>query len=144
MSNLFAGLKDAKTYDRGTFLKPGIYTLKVKRAVFKRTRKNYDAFILEFEVVSAKGVDTNLTGTSASWFQSLADTDIGFGSLKAFAAAVTGADVKDPAFVDEVEGFLSGVVEDGALNGKILPCEVVLVDTRAGGKFSLHKWGEAL
>ena len=49
-TSLFAGLKDAKTFERGTYMKPGQYEVRIKRAIFKKTRAKGDAFILEFTV----------------------------------------------------------------------------------------------
>ena len=166
-NNLFAGLKGAKTFERGTFLKPGTYQVRVKRAVFKKTRAKGDAFILEFAVekstyeeakkraVSAFGDKPfdmaalektlpNQPGTSAAWYQSLQDLDIGFGALKSFAADILGVKPEDPAFVEEVEGFMNAVVNDGVINGMLLPVEVVQVKTKKDTDFSLHKWGLAI
>jgi hypothetical protein len=141
---LFAGLKDAKTWDRGTFLKPGVYTLRVKKAIFKHTRKNIDAYILECKIESAKGPDASAQGTTASWFQSLGDPDIGYSSLKKFAADILGMDPKNPEFVEQVEGFLEATVNDGAINGMLLPCEVTIIKTKKNTDFSLHAWGKII
>jgi hypothetical protein len=168
-SNLFAGLKTAKTFERGTFLKTGasgsaMYEVRVKRAIFKKTRTKGDAFILEFTVekssyetdkrkaIAAFGSNPfnmqelekllpNAEGTTASWYQSLQDQDIGFGALKSFAASILGQKPEDPEFVEAVEGFMNSVVNDGAINGMLIPVEVVQVKTKKDTDFSLHKWG---
>lgn len=92
--NLFRGLREAKTFERGTFLKEGIYEVRVKRAIFKKTRAKGDAFILEvtveksaYEEAKRKAIAAlgstpyslqelektlpNQPGTSASWYQGL-------------------------------------------------------------------------
>jgi hypothetical protein len=143
-TNLFAWLRDAKVTERGTFLQPGRYTVKVKRALWKRTRKNYDAFILEFGIITSEVVGTNAVGSTASFFQNCSDPAVGFGSLKGFCAAITGSNAEDPKFVEEVEPFLTSVVQDNALEGWLLPLEVVVIKTKAGGDFSLHKWGRKI
>ena len=163
-SNLFSGLRDAKTFDRGTFLKAGQYEVRVKRAIFKKTRTKGDAFILEFVVekseyenekrkaIAAFGSNPfslaelektlpNQMGSTASWYQSLQDLDIGMGALKSFAASILGQKADDPEFVDAVEGFMNSVVNEGAINGMLIPVEVVTIKTKKDTDFSLHKWG---
>ena len=165
MSNVFAGLRDAKTFERGTFLKAGQYQVRVKRALFKKTRAKGDAFILEFNIeqsnydeakkkaVAAFGSNPvnmqelektlpNQVGSTASWYQSLKDIDIGFGALKSFAANILGQKPEDPEFVEAVEGFMNSVVNDGAINGRVIPVEVLPVKKKDGGDFSLHVWGQ--
>jgi len=163
-NNLFAGLRDAKTFDRGTFLKAGIYEVRVKRAIFKKTRAKGDAFILEFtierseyerkkkEMIASLGSQQyslaelekllpNQTGSTASWYQSLQDVDIGFGALKGFAASILNQKPDDPEFIEAVEGFMNSIVADGAINGMLLPVEAVQVKTKKDTDFTLHKWG---
>lgn len=166
-SNLFAGLKQAKTFERGTFLKPGTYMVRVGRAIFKKTRAKGDAFILEFKIEQSNYDDAkkraiaalgaapvnqqelektlpNQPGTTASWYQSLQDQDIGFGALKSFAASILGQKPEDPEFIEAVEGFMNSVVNDGAINGMLLPVEVVQVKTKKDTDFSLHRWGQVV
>jgi hypothetical protein len=168
-NNLFAGLRSAKTFERGTFLKAGasgsaVYQVRVKRAIFKKTRTKGDAFILEFTVekstyeadkkkaIAAFGTSPfnlqelekllpNAEGTTASWYQSLQDIDIGFGALKSFAASILGQKPEDPEFIEAVEGFMNSVVNEGVINGMLIPVEVVQVKTKKDTDFSLHKWG---
>lgn len=162
--SLFAGLKDAKTFERGTYLKPGSYEVRVKRALFKKTRANGDAFIMEVVVeksgyeeakkkaIAAFGAQPfdlkeiektlpNPQGTTATWYQSLKDIDIGFGALKSFAASILEQKPEDPEFIEAVEGFMNSVVNEGAINGMLLPVEVITVKTKKDTDFSLHKWG---
>jgi len=166
-SNLFAGLRDAKTFDRGIWLKTGKYLIRVKRAIFKKTRAKGDAFIMEFAIeksdyeadkkkaIAAYGTTPfdmkelekllpNQAGTSASWYQSLKDMDIGFGALKSFAADILGQKPEDPEFIEAVEGFMNAVVNEGAINGMLIPVEVVPTKKKDGGDFSLHKWGQII
>ena len=166
-TSLFAGLKDAKTFERGTYLKAGQYEVRVKRALFKKTRANGDAFILEVTVeksgyedakkkaIAAFGTQSfdmaalektlpNQPGSTATWYQSLKDIDIGFGALKAFAASILGQKPEDPEFIEAVEGFMNAVVNENAINGMLLPVEVITVKTKKDTDFSLHKWGQII
>ena len=165
MGNIFSGVAAAKTSERGAFCNPGQYLVRVKRTLTKRTRKGYDAFILEFgieksnyaklkeEAIKAYGdrpydfdaLDKRLPnkeGSSASWFQSLQDQDIGFGSLKGFASSILGVSPDNEEFLEQVEEFLSEAVNSQALDGVILPLEVILIQTKKGADFSLYKWGK--
>lgn len=166
-SNLFAGLREAKTFERGTWLKEGTYAVRVKRAIFKKTRAKGDAFIMEFTIeqsnydeqkrkaITALGSNPynlqdlektlpNQAGSTASWYQSLKDIDIGFGALKSFAADILGQKPDDPEFIDAVEGFMNSVVNEGALNGMLIPVEVVTIKTKKDEDFSLHRWGQII
>jgi len=163
-TNLFPGLADAEVSERGAYMKPGHYLVRVKKAIYKTVRKGYDAFILEFVVeqsnyqsalqtavqayngqqynlVELNKLLPNQVGETASWFQSLADKAIGWGSVKGFAAQILGADPKDPTFRRDVEGFLSSCITQGAINGKLLPLEVVTIKKKDGGDFSRHNFG---
>ena len=163
-TSLFAGLKDAKTFERGTYMKPGQYEVRIKRALFKKTRANGDAFIMEFVVeksgyeeakkkaIAAFGAQPfdmaalektlpNQQGSTATWYQSLKDIDIGFGALKSFAASILGQKPEDPEFIDAVEGFMNSVVNEGVIDGFLIPVEVITVKTKKDTDFSLHKWG---
>lgn len=46
--------------------------------------------------------------------------------------------------MEAVEGFMNAVVADGAINGALLPVEVVMVKTKKDSDFSLHKWGQII
>jgi len=161
--SLFAGLKTAKTFERGTFLRPGQYVVRVKRAIFKKTRAKGDAFILEFAIersnydaakqaAVASGAYNaevektlpNQVGSTASWYQSLQDMDIGFGALKSFASEILGMKADDPEFIEQVEGFMDAVVNDGAINGMLIPVEAVMVKTKKDTDFTLHRWGQII
>ena len=183
MTSLFAGLKNAKVSERGVFINEGQYKVRVVKALMKHVRKGYDAFILEFKVeesnysavkkLKTEGVTLtpadlealektlpNKPGTTASWFQSLADQDIGFGALKGFAAAVMGEDPNNPEFIEQVEQFLTEVVNgsddeiklalkekrppNGALNGCLLPLEAVIITTKKGEPFTLYRFGKLI
>ena len=164
-SNLFSGLRDAKTFDRGTYLKPGQYQVRVKKALFKKTRAKGDAFILEFlieksnyehakkaaiaafgpqpfDMVELEKTLPNPAGTTGTWYQSLSDVDIGYGALKSFAANILGQKPEDPEFIEAVEGFLTSVVNEGAINGMLIPVEAIQVKTKKETDFTLHKWGQ--
>lgn len=155
MGSLFAGLKDAKVTERGVFLLPGQYKVRVVKALMKQVRKGFNAFILEFKIeesnyaeqkaLRTQGVTDiaqldaiekklpNKPGTTASWYQSLQDIGIGFGALKGFAASVLGEDPNDPQFIDEVEGFLEEVVNGSEAEKKAAALEKRLPEGALNG-----------
>ena len=188
MPSLFAGLKNAAVSERGTFMQAGQYKVRVTKAIMKAVRTGGHAFILEFKIedsnyaaqkqIRTNGVTDiavletiektlpNKPGTTASWFQSLKDTSIGFGALKGFAAAVLGQNPEDPEFINMVEPFLEQVVNgdeeaqklaaasgkpvEGALNGALLPLETIMIQTKPkpgapnGTPFTLFKFGQII
>lgn len=171
INNMFSGLKDAKTSERGTFVPPGKYVVQIKKGVMKETRNKGPAFILELtiiksnyeqkrdelvKVLSATGKVLELEelekklplkeGASGSWFQGLRDKDIGFSSLKGFAANAMGiVNTESQDFKDEVEEWLTSVVDDRqSLAGMRLPLEVVEIETKKGTPFSLYRWGQIM
>lgn len=164
MENIFAGVKDAKVSERGSYCNPGLYTIQIKKILSKRTRKNLDAFIVEFTILTSnhdeekkKAVAAfngqpfdmstlekklpNKAGTTASWFQSLADREIGFGALKGFAASITGANPESKDFNEGVEMLLSAAVKENILDGYTCPLETVEIQTKKNTPFTIYKWG---
>jgi hypothetical protein len=183
MGNLFAGLKTAKVSERGIYTNPGKYKVRVNKCIMKHVRKGYDAFICEFVIVESNYLEmrklrtegANLTpeqlealektlpnkvGTTSSWFQSLADKDVGFGALKGFAAAITGSNPEDPSFIDDVENILSEAVNgtddevaaakaagrhpEGSLKGCLLPLETYIIKTKKEEDFTIYKFGQII
>lgn len=152
----FAGLAQAKTSERSAYLNPGLYKVQVKKCIWKTTRGKGDAFIMEFTVLESNfdpavhvlpngqkvAGAPNETGTTAAWYQSCQDRDIGFGALKLFAANITNSDPEDPKFVAQVEGLMGSFLA-GALDGVTLNVEVTTILTKQKKDFSLHKWSAA-
>jgi hypothetical protein len=168
-TGMFSGLKEAKTYGKGTYCQPGNYKVRVVKAIMNHsTRGKGDAFIVEFKIeksnyiqrlaeakaagpvdlVAFDKIAPNKEDTTASWYQSMKDPAVAFGAIKAFAAGVQGEDPENQAFVDGVEAFMDAVVDTpqkpGALTGVLIPLEVKTIKKRDGGDFSLHVWGEAI
>jgi len=167
MGNMFAGVAQAKTSERGAFCNPGLYKVEIKRALLKHTRKGYDAFIVEVGILESNYNEAkkdaiqafgdkpfnmqeldktlpNKSGSTASWFQSLADKDIGYGSLLGFMASIMGQKADNEDFRKEVEKMLEAAVNEGLLDGWVCPLEVVEIKTKRGTPFSLYKWGTTL
>lgn len=144
---IWDNLPGAEVYDRGVFLKPGTYTLRIKNAVDKNTRKSGRALILEFEVLESSNHE-HMVGTSVTWFQSLKDMNVALGAVKEFCAAVYQKDLRNPAekkeFETTIAPALSGVMEratsQNSLQNQVVKVEVTMVKTQKGTDFSRHTW----
>jgi hypothetical protein len=158
-----SGLKNASVTVRSAKLTEGRYVVRVTGAAWKTVRMPAGSkkFFLEFVVVQSNRPDViqrlenesaadydarcakapTPVGTSASWGQSCADMDVGFGALKGFVAAITGSNPEDPAFIDLVEPLLDQIIGDNALKGSLLPVETLATVTKNGFPFVRHTWG---
>ena len=148
---LWDGIEDAELFERGVYLKPGfIGTVEVERTIVKRTRAIGDAFIVEMRVI-----ETNMpkdedhpVGQKVSWFQKLADKDIAFPAIKAWAAACAGYKMSQK---DEIDEDVSPVLKDmmelatdkpdaNDFIGIRLHVETVQIKTKNNKDFTRHNW----
>jgi hypothetical protein len=144
---LWAGLKDAQTFDRGTFLKPGSYTLKITNCLTKNTVKSGEAFIVEFEVLETTDPVNHAVGTKASWFQKLANVPVAFGAIKEFLAAVYGYDLRtmkarfEAEMGPQIEAY-AAAASDGRnfLAGQIVKVQTEQTKTQKQVDFTRHNW----
>ncbi len=155
MSKLWegSGLKEAQTFDRGTFLQEGSYTLKIEKVLSKDTVKSGNAFIVEFTVVASNKQEHPI-GQRVTWFQKTQNKMVAFGAIKEWVAAVMGYDLKTPASkmkfdaecVPQIEAIVTAAEATGYLNGQIVKCQVDKVMTQPtpqspqGNPFSRHTW----
>lgn len=144
---LWSGLKDAQTFDRGTFFKPGAYTLKIVNCLTKQTVKSGEGFIVEFEIMETSDPVNHPVGSKASWFQKLANVPVAFGAIKEFLAAVYGFDLRtqkaqfDAQMGPQIEAY-AAAASDGRNNlaGQIVKVQTEQVKTQKGGDFTRHAW----
>ncbi len=145
---LWSGLKDAQTFDRGTYLKPGAYTLKIVNCLTKQTQKSGEGFIVEFEVLESSCPD-HPVGSKASWFQSLKNVQVAFGAIKEFLAAVYGYPLNTAPGKAKFEAEMSPNIEayaaaasDGRnhLAGQIVKVQTEQVKTQKQTDFTRHTW----
>ncbi len=146
---LWAGLKDAQTFDRGTFFKPGSYTLKIVNCLTKQTVKSGEGFIVEFEVLETTDPTNHPVGSKASWFQKMANVPVAFGAIKEFLAAVYGYPLSQPVYKARFETEMGPQLEayaaaasDGRnhLAGQIVKVQTEQTKTQRGGDFTRHMW----
>ena len=171
VTNLFAGLRDAKVTTKGAYLRPGKYQVRVTGAVYIPVFTGGNAFIVNLTVEKSNYEDSlatalralagqqynireldktlpNKVGEAVSWYVGIKPTPVGiqqgWGNIKRFAAEICDEDPESEQFHNEVEMFVSAIVQTGALNGALLPVDVVNVKKKDGGDFSAHNWGPML
>jgi hypothetical protein len=153
-TGLFKGMRDAKVFGKGTYLNPGRYQVRVKRALYNETREQGDSYILEFVVEQSSRPTSipdrmlnetaleyedrikklpNEVGSTVSWFQGGKDKNVQWGTLKDFAASILGCKVDDPNFVSKVEDFMESTVEvtdkeTGKVSGNCLAGKLIPVE----------------
>ena len=132
---VFSGIENAKSTEGGNYLKPGVYDLEVIRLSVGTTRKGVPFFAADFKVLGSNNPDHNANEV-VNWFVGF-DKEPSLGNVKAFAVACLSSEGPvDPASITE------SLVDKGgeAVVGTQLKCQVTLVDTRGGGKYSKHLW----
>lgn len=151
---LWDGLDTAQTYDRGTFLKPGRYTLKIKNCIDKMTVKSGQAFIVEFEVVETSDPANHPVGSTCSWFQKMSNRQVALGAVKEFMAAVYGYPLGDPNYKARFErevapqlvAIATAATTSNSLAGQVVKVETSMVTTQPkpgqpqGSPFTRHNW----
>ena len=136
---VFSGIENAKSTEGGNYLKPGVYDLEVIRLSVGTTRKGVPFFAADFKVLGSNNPDHNANEV-VNWFVGF-DKEPSLGIVKAFAVACLSSEGPvDPASI--TEKVMESLVDKGgeAVVGTQLKCQVTLVDTRGGGKYSKHLW----
>lgn len=142
----FAGLRDAKIFERGTPLSVGKFKVEITKCQVLRTRAKGDAFIVEFKILESSDTVKHPLGSIRSWYQSLQDSTIAFGEIKAFAAAVLGIPPSDKEAIrtkvdPEIETIMERAISaEQALKGAKVAVECTHKLTKAGKDFTRHDW----
>ena len=145
---LWSGLKDAQTFDRGTYLNPGDYTLKIVNCLTKQTQKSGEGFIVEFEVLESTN-PLHAVGSKCTWFQGLKNVQVSLGAIKEFLAAVYGYPLNRPEYKARFEAEMNPQLEaiaaaasDGRniLAGQIVKVNTTMVTTQQNKPFTRHTW----
>ena len=131
---VFSGIENAKSTEGGNYLKPGVYDLEVIRLSVGTTRKGVPFFAADFKVLGSNNPDHNANEV-VNWFVGF-DKEPSLGNVKAFAVACLSSEASI------TEKVMESLVDKGgeAVVGTQLKCQVTLVDTRGGGKYSKHLW----
>lgn len=147
---VFAGLKDAKISETGSYLTDGTYKLRVERIVYKQTRSKGYAYIAEFNVLESSNPE-HPVGSKRTWFQSMNDKEIAFPAIQKFAAAALGVnpfrdkELFEKEILPNIEELVENSISDAGdiFKGKDVNCEVEQVKTKKGGDFSRYDFSAA-
>ena len=142
----------AKIFDKGSYLEPGKYKLKLLKCFTLETRNKGDAFIAEFEVLESDNDDIQV-GSTKNWYQGVRDKDIAFSSIKEFMKYLMQVDESDEENWEEFEEKLPEIMEDISqekfkqldaedhpLHGRLINVECYMKKTREENDFTVHKW----
>ncbi len=131
--------KDAGGLRQPYFL-PGNYVVRVSQVITKMGRGNKPLFIVEAEILESD-VPERAAGSSASYIINL-QNDMGLVNVKRFVAATQNIALNDKEAMDEIDEqaceFIVG--PDQPCAGQVLEVNCYLVDTKAGGKYTVHDW----
>lgn len=140
---IFSGVNEAKVFDQGRKLPPGIdHRVRIDKVLVNKSGRGGDNFIVEYTAVSSttQGVEI---GGKYSWVQNLKDTKVAFPSLKQFALACLKADkIKNAAHYAQceaqVEQILDAAAGAGYLNGNEILVSTVQKTTNNNRPFLAH------
>lgn len=107
----FKGLAAAKTFESGTYLTEGDYRVEVQKVFVKATRKDGDAFIVEYKVTETSNPEKHPIGATRSWYQSMKDKDIAFSAMKGFFAAMLKLDTHNEKEMAQLDAQIEDVAE---------------------------------
>jgi hypothetical protein len=131
---IFGNISSATYSDGGVYLLPGVYRLKIKSCIYKKTRKGQDAFIVEFEVVESTNTE-RLPGSTCSWMVTM-DKEPALGNIKQFIAEAV-----EQAMEAINEQIAEAVVAaQNPLAGRFVRCSAVNIKTKANRDFTKVKF----
>jgi hypothetical protein len=158
--NPFAGTGGAQIFERGVFLSPGSFKLRIDKCIYKQLNAGGAAFICEMTVLEGKndvgheGKDP--VGSKRSWFQDL-QVQSAKSALKEWAYAACGYDFKNEAdralaianIDPKCDAILLAACTNGALNTRTIGVETFMKPTKKALKdangvpipnFTNHTW----
>jgi hypothetical protein len=140
----------APVFERGNYLSPGRYKLRLLRCLSKQTQKSGMAFIAEFEVLESDN-PTHPIGSKGTYFVKMANPQQAHSNIFELVIAVLGFDITNPAHMEQVNremrpqlaGLMTALEAQGTavLGGRdtvSVECRVKL--TQRGTEFTLHTW----
>lgn len=146
--DLWEGLEDAPTFERGQFFSPGFQGLvKILRCMVKPTRKSGIQFLAEVEVLQTNRAEDPV-GCQRVWFQGMQNRAVALPAIKAFQYAVLGLDGQDKddaqkcAAVSAASKSLQNYAcsEANGLQGFPVNLATLPHTKQDGGPFTLHNW----
>lgn len=117
--SIFEGLNNAPTFERGQYMNPGIYDVRINRVLAKNTQSSGLATIVEMEIVNStsrpqddpKGLgrtwNPTPVGVHGTWFQGMTNKNVALPAIKSFVYAVLGLRSNDSR-VEVLESMIPG------------------------------------
>lgn len=146
VANLFAKVRAAQASMGGNYMKPGFDgTVEIKAIIQKETRKNVDAFIVEFKIAEMHVEHAvHKVGETCSFFTG-SDKDAYASNIKNFMLAMF--DMKEDEYNEacdngELEGMFNALVdpEEQAAAGELVGLETYNKIKKDGGDFCMYKF----
>lgn len=145
-ANLWAGLNNAPTFERGTFFKPGTYDLQIDKIQLKQSQKSGLIFLVETEIVTSNNPD-HAVGSSATWIQKMVDKNIALPAVKGFLYALLSLDAHTDAsrIATEFDPYLEQAMdritsEHNPFSGWYIHLEATMKKTQRQTDFTVHNW----
>ncbi len=105
MSNLFAGARDVKLFENGSYLTDGfVGVLEIERCLVKDTRASGTMYFAEMKIVESN-LPNEPVGARRSWAQKMLDKQMAFANIKRFCMAASGIDPRDASKAEEIAQF---------------------------------------
>lgn len=140
----------APIFERGNYLSPGRYKLRLLRCLSKQTQKSGTAFIAELEVLESDN-PAHPIGSKGTYFVKMAQQQQAFSNILEMLVAFLGFDITNPEHVSQIDaqlrpqlaGLMTALETQGpaVLQGRetvSVECRVKL--TQRGTEFTLHTW----
>lgn len=121
--SIFDGLGKAETFEKGSYLNPGFYVVKIERCLAKKSRESGVGLIVELEILQStfrpqvdpknqnRTWQNTPAGVKGTWWQGM-EVDGAMGSIKVFVRAALGLRTSaDTAMIAELDGYPPGLVD---------------------------------
>lgn len=139
-------LNDAEVFEKGRYIVPGTYDLRVKEHRIQESKKKrgVDFFIAVFEILACDDVDPEpgrtgpkfKAGQSCTWNVNMSNTMADSNVKKHFRVLFPDVDPDDAAFNDVADACL----EENLAEGLTIGAHAYHVPTDDGGQFTVVDW----
>jgi hypothetical protein len=140
--NLFQQIKQSTGARGGNYVKPGFNgTVEITKIETFTTRKNFDAFVVNFKVISKTDTKTDHeVGEHLSYYTDTSkEQKIYADNVRSFLNGLFGQETADEM---TEEDFAEMTGSDQTAAGMLVGLETYSKDTKAGKPFTNYKWHE--
>jgi len=138
----FEGLEKAATYERGQFMLPGTYTLKISAVKLIKSTKDEGRyfFVVEFLILTSS-VAERPAGASVTWMVDMSKKQTALPNVKGFLKGIfpdVTKEQEDTVFTPRLIEKLCS--EDQPCAEVNVEAEAIIIQTRAGNDFTKIRW----